>query len=148
MTKAFTNLSWLELILPRAAMDLLFDSAGLQLPDPSKEGDSLLSQSGPTSFHDANSHSETSWVPNRRESDSPSPPDADPTYAVDTLSPTSLGILRRLRSLLLPLVAIAYTTFCYIVHFKTIPVRSGGLFDDTSNNIGRYTISSPPNECL
>ncbi|KAJ3481627.1 hypothetical protein NLI96_g7532 [Meripilus lineatus] len=116
-------------------MDLLFDSAGLQLPDPSKEGDSLLSQSGPTSFHDANSHSETSWVPNRRESDSPSPPDADPTYAVDTLSPTSLGILRRLRSLLLPLVAIAYTTFCYIVHFKTIPVRSGGLFDDTSNNI-------------
>lgn len=39
-------------------------------------------------------------------------------------------------SLLLPLVAIAYIVFCYTVHYKTVPVRSGGLFDDSPANLG------------
>ena len=119
-------------------MDLSIDSAGPRTPDPSKEGDTLLSPFSPTSFDAKSPASETreSWMPNRRVSDSPTPPDADPANAMGVPSPTLLETLRLLRSLLLPLVAVAYIIFCYTVHFKTVSVRSGGFFDDTPNNIG------------
>lgn len=51
-------------------------------------------------------------------------------------SPRVLNAPRYSMSLLLPLVAIAYIVFCYTVHYKTVPVRSGGLFDDSPANLG------------
>ncbi|KAJ3481629.1 hypothetical protein NLI96_g7530 [Meripilus lineatus] len=121
-------------------MDLSVDSAGSRAPDSSNEGDPLLSKSCPTPLHDAKSYSETNVcrVPSGKVSDTPSPPDADPTSPMNTSPPPplrSLGKLALLRSLLLPLVAIAYTVFCYTVRFKVIPVSSGGWFDVTADNI-------------
>lgn len=118
-------------------MHLNTSSPELRSPEPGQERDTLLPFS-PTSLDDSKSPADTreSWIPNRRVSDSPTPPDADPADAMSVPSPMLLDSLRLLRSLLLPLVAIAYIVFCYTVHYKTVAVRSGGFFDDSPNNIG------------
>jgi hypothetical protein len=47
-----------------------------------------------------------------------------------------LSALALLKSLLLPLLAIAYLTFCYVVHYKVVPVNTGGIVNTSPENIG------------
>src|ERR1700733_1791973 len=41
-----------------------------------------------------------------------------------------------LKALLLPMLAIAYLTFCYVVHYRVIPVKAHGLVNVSPQNIG------------
>lgn len=40
-----------------------------------------------------------------------------------------------LKALLLPMLAIAYLTFCYVVHYRVIPVKAHGLVNVSPQNI-------------
>lgn len=109
---------------------------------PTPKQDNTLSPLSPNSPYDTKPTPATtreSWVPNRRVSDSPKP---DDDYAMPIPSRFLLDSIRLLRSLLLPLVAVAYIVFCYTVHYKTVPVKSGGLFDNTPSNLGVLCITS------
>jgi hypothetical protein len=41
-----------------------------------------------------------------------------------------------LKTLLLPMLAIAYLTFCYVVHYHVIPVNMHGIIDVSPHNVG------------
>ncbi|KAI0798086.1 hypothetical protein C8Q75DRAFT_34017 [Abortiporus biennis] len=57
---------------------------------------------------------------------------SQPRVAVKKRSTQDL--LPLLRSLLLPMVAIAFLTFCYVVHYHIVQVRTG-VFDNSPKNI-------------
>ena len=48
----------------------------------------------------------------------------------------SLSALSLLKALLLPILAIAYLTFCYVVHYRIVPVNTHGIMDVSPQNIG------------
>jgi hypothetical protein len=48
-------------------------------------------------------------------------------------SSSALGLLK---ALLLPMLAIAYLTFCYVVHYRIVPVNTHGIIDVSPQNIG------------
>jgi hypothetical protein len=41
-----------------------------------------------------------------------------------------------LKALLLPMLAIAYLTFCYVVRYRVIPVKMNGIINVSPKNIG------------
>jgi nitrate reductase NapE component len=43
-----------------------------------------------------------------------------------------------LKTLLLPILAIAYLTFCYVVHYRIVPISLHGLINTSPQNIGEY----------
>lgn len=43
-----------------------------------------------------------------------------------------------LKALLLPIIAIAYLGFCYVVHYCTVPVNTHGIVNTSPSNLGRF----------
>jgi len=40
-----------------------------------------------------------------------------------------------MKALLMPMLAIAYLTFCYFVHYRVVPVRANGIVDVSPQNL-------------
>jgi hypothetical protein len=42
-----------------------------------------------------------------------------------------------LKALLLPFLAISYLSFCYVVHYRVVPVNTHGIINVSPQNIGQ-----------
>ncbi len=125
----------------RSAMSLQLHTGLPELESESPLQRDALSPLSPNSPYETKPSPEStrdSWVPNRRVSDSPHPNDSSDAMPIP--SPLLLDGIKLSKSLLLPLVAVAYIVFCYTVHYKTVSVKSGGLFDDSPSNLGACRI--------
>jgi hypothetical protein len=47
---------------------------------------------------------------------------------------SALGLLK---ALLMPILAIAYLTFCYVVHYRVVPISLHGIANTSPQNIGK-----------
>lgn len=46
------------------------------------------------------------------------------------------------KALLMPMLAIGYLTFCYVVHYYVVPVRAHGIIDVSPQNLGEQCFAS------
>ncbi|KAH7902776.1 hypothetical protein BJ138DRAFT_1121112 [Hygrophoropsis aurantiaca] len=62
------------------------------------------------------------------------------SYRQDPDHPDTLimlgGVWQVIKTLVLPLVAIGYLSFCYTVHQRVVPLKSYGLFNVTQEHLG------------